>query len=687
MKTMRIMKTILLAIFAFSTLTAFADDVKQPNSYNYVQGVTALNQGNYDEALEYLNKEISEYPKNGYAYLALGVLYIGKEQPVEALANSNFAIKYLPSKDSDSKALAYSFRAKVYLSLQDTAKALNDLEKAIEKSPLNPDYYNMRGGVYGDQGKYDLSNIDYQKAISLDESNVDAYVGVAENALHNKKYEDVNRLCDYVNKLAPDYSYAYVLRSKSYISQDKYKEAVNDIVEALNIDNNNDAISGMRVIADTLPEIVLERLKVQKVKNPDNMMWNFYLGMVYEQTNDFPQAVTCYEETMENNRIDAIAGVIANCYKEMGMAKKALEYYNMALETDSTSAEYMYGKALVEKGVGMYKEALADINSYIAAEPEDGTAYGIRGVIKGFMGETKEALDDLTTAVTTDPDDISSLMDRGILYDKVGEHDKAVKDYENVIRIDTVAGKNVSAAHAYRALGDKEKFETLAKEIWNKGKFYECYNLACIYSLFGETSKALDAMKTALEKGLRRFDLAECDPDLENVRKLPAFAELVNGYKEKYKQETEKFLKEAKDSVYEKKVEEIPFVEESDLCKVKCSINGLPLHFIFDTGASTVTISSVEAAFMNKNGYLTPSDVVGKRNFQTATGDIEEGTVINLRDVKIGGLHLKGVRASVVKNQSAPLLLGQSVLKRLGKIEIDNVKKVMRVTYLNKVSE
>lgn len=91
MKTMRIMKTILLAIFAFSTLTAFADDVKQPNSYNYVQGVTALNQGNYDEALECLNKEISEYPKNGYAYLALGVLYIGKEQPVEALANSNFA--------------------------------------------------------------------------------------------------------------------------------------------------------------------------------------------------------------------------------------------------------------------------------------------------------------------------------------------------------------------------------------------------------------------------------------------------------------------------------------------------------------------------------------------------------------------------------------------------------------------
>lgn len=51
----------------------------------------------------------------------------------------------------------------------------------------------------------------------------------------------------------------------------------------------------------------------------------------------------------------------------------------------------------------------------------------------------------------------------------------------------------------------------------------------------------------------------------------------------------------------------------------------------------------------------------------TADGNISEGTVINLRDVKLGTLHLKDVKASVVRNQSAPLLLGQSVLSKLGK--------------------
>ena len=47
---------------------------------------------------------------------------------------------------------------------------------------------------------------------------------------------------------------------------------------------------------------------------------------------------------------------------------------------------------------------------------------------------------------------------------------------------------------------------------------------------------------------------------------------------------------------------EVPFTKESGVCKVKFDINGLPLHFVFDTGVSDVTISMVEATFMMKNG-------------------------------------------------------------------------------------
>lgn len=116
------------------------------------------------------------------------------------------------------------------------------------------------------------------------------------------------------------------------------------------------------------------------------------------------------------------------------------------------------------------------------------------------------------------------------------------------------------------------------------------------------------------------------------------------------------------------------------MCTIKCKINNLPLSFVFDTGAATVSLSMVEATFMMKNGYLSKSDVVGSQYFQDANGNINEGTIINLRHVDFGGLKLENVRASVVRNQRAPLLLGQSVLGRLGKIEIDNSRKVLTIT-------
>ena len=93
---------------------------------------------------------------------------------------------------------------------------------------------------------------------------------------------------------------------------------------------------------------------------------------------------------------------------------------------------------------------------------------------------------------------------------------------------------------------------------------------------------------------------------------------------------------------------------------------------IFDTGASDVTISSVEANFMLKNGYLSDKDIKGKRYYQVATGQISEGTVITLREIRLGDAVLKNVDASVVNSQQAPLLLGQSAMERLGSFTIDN---------------
>jgi len=105
--------------------------------------------------------------------------------------------------------------------------------------------------------------------------------------------------------------------------------------------------------------------------------------------------------------------------------------------------------------------------------------------------------------------------------------------------------------------------------------------------------------------------------------------------------------------------------ESNGVYYVPCQVNGLNLKFIFDSGASDVTISLTEALFMFKNNYLSEDNIIGSRYYQIANGEIQEGTKIILDSLNIGGFVIKNVEASIVHNIDAPLLLGQSALSRV----------------------
>lgn len=108
---------------------------------------------------------------------------------------------------------------------------------------------------------------------------------------------------------------------------------------------------------------------------------------------------------------------------------------------------------------------------------------------------------------------------------------------------------------------------------------------------------------------------------------------------------------------------------------VPCVINGTNMDFIFDTGASDVVMSLTEALFLYKQGKLSEEDIMGNVAFQIADGSIGEGTIINLKTVTIGDKTLHNVKATVISNMDAPLLLGQSALSRFGKLSIDYSRK------------
>lgn len=121
----------------------------------------------------------------------------------------------------------------------------------------------------------------------------------------------------------------------------------------------------------------------------------------------------------------------------------------------------------------------------------------------------------------------------------------------------------------------------------------------------------------------------------------------------------------------------IQLEKDGGVFKVPCVVNGLKLKLIFDTGASNVCISQSVALMMLENDYLSANDIKGTAQSQVADGRIVDHTKINLRKIQIGDKVLKNVEAVVIHGQTAPLLLGQSALKRLGRYSLSGDKLIL----------
>ena len=679
------MRQFILSILVLCSSVMLADNIKRPDSYNYSRGVEAINNNNSEEALDYLNKEINEHPDNGYAFAWIALVRNYNEEFGRALTAANVAVKKIPSKDKEYKAFAYGTRAQVYLNLKDTIQALKDYSQAINIVPDDDRFYNQRAQVYYEQGKYDLADKDYLKMISLKEGDVMGYMGIGRNANAQKRYEDAIKQFDYVVKLEPNYSSAYSFRAESYIGLKKYNEAIDDVISALGIDRDRKAFYELQELADSAFEQTVAKLKVQKIKEPNEQSWDYDLGIVYERAAKYNKAIAYYKESLEKESNIITASRISSCYDDLGDYDKALEYCNQAIALDSVKANYLYEKANILDNAGRTQEAIKTMSDYIANTPDEPAGYYQRGWFKDYSGDIEGALEDYTMAITLQPNVAYAYLNRGVLYRLKGENAKAESDFKQVVRLDSIPEEAECSFYAYYYLGQKDKAIEILNTILDKDKMGNCYDAACLYSVMGEKEKALSYLRQSLEDGYRRFAHIKRDRDLNNIRNTEEFKVLMKEYEEKHLQEIAADA-DGDDSAYELKVEEIPFTKEGGVCKVKCAINGLPLHFIFDTGAADVSISSVEATFMAKNDFLSSSDIIGKQNYQTADGNITEGTIINLKDVKLGSLHLNNIKASVVRNQAAPLLLGQSVLSKLGKIEIDNTKKVLRITHKQKIN-
>jgi aspartyl protease family protein len=105
---------------------------------------------------------------------------------------------------------------------------------------------------------------------------------------------------------------------------------------------------------------------------------------------------------------------------------------------------------------------------------------------------------------------------------------------------------------------------------------------------------------------------------------------------------------------------------------IEMAVNGVPIRFVVDTGASELVLSREDAA----RAGIAPDTLIYSGRAYTANGMVETAPVI-LDTVTLGSTPETGIRAVVNASDMPDSLLGMSYLQRFARLEISGGRLVL----------
>ncbi len=225
------------------------------------------------------------------------------------------------------------------------------------------------------------------------------------------------------------------------------------------------------------------------------------------------------------------------CLDELAVHLGGISLSDVKASDVRTDSEKMIGGLMGKAELfflsGDYDRALSIVGAIIAISPVDYKAWYNKGAILGRLGRNHEALEAFDKAIKVKPDDPYAWYIKGVTLFNLGQTpEDALEAFDKAIE------NKPDAAFAWIFKGavlaeffnqDEDALEAINKAIEIDPDHYgPWYNLACYYSIRGETGKALNAFRNAIEKGLNNLTHIRQDKALDNIRNEKEFQELIS---------------------------------------------------------------------------------------------------------------------------------------------------------------
>lgn len=303
-------------------------------------GNLALNDGNYNQAIEYYDQALKETPTFAKALNNRGVARIESDHPYEAILDYNKAIQIDPSYLD-----ALFNRAYAYEEIGQYGNALSDVKTIQAITSDSAFVYFYQGLVEAKMRSYKEALLSFQKADSLQPLNPETLINMASIYFFQERYDTATVIVNRALELSGNDANAFNLLSLIELKKENYQAALAEINLALDLVpgepyflNNRGFIYLMMNDLDA----AIEDINRSIVLNPKNG-WAYRNKGIYKMLNeDYEEAQNLYRRAIKSAEfIDELYYYQGLTFLKQGETEKACEAWKKGMEQKEISSQRM----------------------------------------------------------------------------------------------------------------------------------------------------------------------------------------------------------------------------------------------------------------------------------------------------------------------------------------------------------
>jgi tetratricopeptide (TPR) repeat protein len=363
------------------------------------------------------------------ALVALGQMYLDINDPAQALANFDRAAKVERANPDVLFGLGKSY---VMLGAQYLPQAVKPLTKVIEAQPDNAEAHRLRGTAYGAMFKAEKAYADLNEAIRLNPEDYEAYYTLAMIQRQQKQYAEAIKNADLsISHFVPEEDAELQFYIAGYrLKADLGIELGNSLEEGA---AQREAYQESLDTCDKTLELLGESPLLAQWRS----MMLYSRGVALRMLGELNKAIETFSEALDLNPDFGDAyfrrGI---CYQVLGEEKLAAADFAQAaiIAYDDPRPRLWAGIAHAE--MHDYYAALASYSQAIAISDRYTLAYVNRGLTYMMLGEWEKAVDNFNAAIRVEPLKPTHWFNRGVAYQQLAEHQKAADSFARAIELD-----------------------------------------------------------------------------------------------------------------------------------------------------------------------------------------------------------------------------------------------------------